>query len=289
MVPRFTIDDAKRYWQGHEAIARQLDLRRDPDGLSVVCHSEAPLWLNKYYAHFQRLLFMQLLSLVPQPLPGARALDVGCGAGRWSRILAERGYAVVGIDVQAALLERNRARFPDISFECSSILDHKAALSYDLISSVTVLQHLPFDAQRLAIQRIRESATSGSHVLLLENVVDQGSHVFANSVGGWQRLFEQADFDVVAVRRYDYSPALRMVGALRRAAKTRLIAQPIASRPPSGRSATKTRGLAPQVSRAVVTMANLAAVGADYLLEPALVALQVPVPTVHVAMLFRAR
>jgi SAM-dependent methyltransferase len=287
-VSRFTIDDAKQYWQGHEAVVRHLDLLRDPDGLSVVCHAGEPLWLNRYYARFQRRVFMELLRLVPRPSPGATALDVGCGAGRWSRILADRGYAVVGIDVQAALLARNRARFPDISFECSSVLDYKAAFPYDLVSSVTVLQHLPFDAQRLAIRRIRESVTVGSNVLVLENVIDQGSHVFANSIGGWRSLFEHADFHMVAVRRYDYSPSLRLVGALRRATSNSLTAQPLASRPPAGRKATGTRGFVRQAPRALVTVANLSAVGVDYLLEAALVALQPPVPCVHAAMLFRA-
>jgi ubiquinone/menaquinone biosynthesis C-methylase UbiE len=40
------------------------------------------------------------------------ALDVGCGEGRFSRMLRQRGIAAVGIDPTAALLEQARRRDP---------------------------------------------------------------------------------------------------------------------------------------------------------------------------------
>ncbi len=49
--------------------------------------------------------------------PGERILDLGCGAGRHSVLLAERGYRVVGLDLSADLLAAARAawqrRHPD--------------------------------------------------------------------------------------------------------------------------------------------------------------------------------
>ena len=36
-----------------------------------------------------------------QPVPRARMLDVGCGAGRHSRALAAHGHPVVGFDLHA--------------------------------------------------------------------------------------------------------------------------------------------------------------------------------------------
>lgn len=41
-----------------------------------------------------------------------RALDIGCGEGRFCRMLRERGIATVGIDPTAALIERARAVDP---------------------------------------------------------------------------------------------------------------------------------------------------------------------------------
>ena len=39
---------------------------------------------------------------------GERVLDVGCGMGRYTLILAERGYAVEGLDLSPVLLQRLR-------------------------------------------------------------------------------------------------------------------------------------------------------------------------------------
>src|SRR6186713_3075301 len=44
--------------------------------------------------------------------PGWRVLDVGCGAGSFLRLVADRGAAPSGIDASAALVELARARLP---------------------------------------------------------------------------------------------------------------------------------------------------------------------------------
>lgn len=49
-------------------------------------------------------------ALVPR---GARILDAGCGPGRVGGELARRGHAVVGVDVDPALLQAARADHPD--------------------------------------------------------------------------------------------------------------------------------------------------------------------------------
>lgn len=43
----------------------------------------------------------------------ATALDVGCGEGRFCRMLAERGITVVGIDPTKALIDEARRRHPE--------------------------------------------------------------------------------------------------------------------------------------------------------------------------------
>src|SRR5262249_26787159 len=145
------------------------------------------------------------------------ALDVGCGAGRWCRLLKDRGFQTVGIDLQPELVEQNRQRFPEIRFVQSAIQDYTSESCFDLISSVTVLQHLPFEEQAIAVRKMRELTKRGGFVIALENIEDQGQHVFANSIESWQQLFQSCSFRVVMRRRYDYSPFSRGVSALRRA------------------------------------------------------------------------
>ncbi len=66
----------------------------------------------------------------------ATALDVGCGEGRFCRMLWERGIATIGIDPTAALLERARARDPDgdYRFGRAEALEFADA-SFDLVVS----------------------------------------------------------------------------------------------------------------------------------------------------------
>ena len=48
--------------------------------------------------------------------PGASVLDAGCGTGRVAVELARRGYRVVGVDVDADLLARARAKEPALDW-----------------------------------------------------------------------------------------------------------------------------------------------------------------------------
>src|SRR5262245_51267474 len=49
--------------------------------------------------------------------PGARVLDVGCGSGLLARTLRTEGFAVLGIDASAAMIELARRHEPSAQFE----------------------------------------------------------------------------------------------------------------------------------------------------------------------------
>jgi SAM-dependent methyltransferase len=53
--------------------------------------------------------------------PSAPILDAGCGTGRVSIELARRGYATVGVDVDPALLDRARAKAPDLEWHLGDL------------------------------------------------------------------------------------------------------------------------------------------------------------------------
>ena len=50
-------------------------------------------------------------------------LDIGCGAGRFSRIAADRGATVAGLDATAAFVEIARERVPDGDFRVGEMAD----------------------------------------------------------------------------------------------------------------------------------------------------------------------
>jgi ubiquinone/menaquinone biosynthesis C-methylase UbiE len=62
---------------------------------------------------FWRMSLPALLELMPEPGPRL-TLDLGCGEGRLSRVLAARGHRVVGIEASPALAAAARQADPSI-------------------------------------------------------------------------------------------------------------------------------------------------------------------------------
>ncbi len=58
----------------------------------------------------------EALALLPR-LEGRRVLDLGCGIGTFSALLAEAGAKVIGVDADADALATARERHPHIRFE----------------------------------------------------------------------------------------------------------------------------------------------------------------------------
>src|SRR5262245_2652852 len=84
-----------------------------------------------------------MLERVAQCNPGS-ALDVGCGEGRFCRMLRARGIRVVGIDPTEALLARARMLDPDGDYRNgrAEALDFPDS-SFDLVVSYLTLIDIP--------------------------------------------------------------------------------------------------------------------------------------------------
>ncbi len=61
----------------------------------------------------------KFISLLPQ---NGSVLDVGCAAGRDSRLFKDKGFQVVGVDLSVGLLRIARKENPDISFFKANLL-----------------------------------------------------------------------------------------------------------------------------------------------------------------------
>jgi cyclopropane fatty-acyl-phospholipid synthase-like methyltransferase len=88
--------------------------------------------------------------------PGARVLDLGCGAGiAASRQLARRGLQVIGVDFSAVQLRRARRLVPAAGLvQADMAALQLAAASLDAVVSFCALVHLPLADQRALIPRI---------------------------------------------------------------------------------------------------------------------------------------
>lgn len=216
MKKEYSREEMKSYWQAHSRVARTLDRTIDPEGLANVCYSGEPLWFNRFAARWQRMTFLKLLDSAGD-ISGKMVLDVGCGTGRWSRLMRDRGAIVTGIDLQSETLRDNPARIPECRFvEMSADSMGFEDDSFDLITTVTVIQHMPHAAQDQALREMRRVLRDRGSVILLENTTDRGLHVFANTIDGWIARAGSAGFRVERIVPYDFAPVVRGLTGLAR-------------------------------------------------------------------------
>ena len=48
--------------------------------------------------------------------PPARVLDLGCGSGVFTNILAKRGFSAIGVDISPAMVRRAQVKYPAVEF-----------------------------------------------------------------------------------------------------------------------------------------------------------------------------
>lgn len=129
--------------------------------------------------HYHRFLLNQL------PVQCNTALDIGCGTGEFSRLLAQRVKRVMAIDLSPNMIEVAKQRsgeFPTIDFQVADVMKWELpAEQFDVIVSIATLHHLP--VERL-LPKLKAALKPGGRLVILdlldhENLRDQLSDVVA--------------------------------------------------------------------------------------------------------------
>lgn len=123
----------------------------------------------------------------------AKILDIGCGTGRWLRRYSKAGFAAIGIDATQHMLQRANeigTHSPLVVASAQNLPFKDAA--FDLISSVTVVQHVvPIDQPKI-LREMARVLRPGGRILLLELIRGAGPHIFPRSPANWRHLAEGA-------------------------------------------------------------------------------------------------
>lgn len=209
-----TPEQARAYWRAHEERFADIDWERDPDGLAGYLGPGQPAWLNRRYAAWQEAVFDRLLERIPPPGPGDAALDVGCGAGRWTRRLAQRGYAAVGIDLQERIIAVDRERFPDIEWQAVALQDLALERRFAVINAVSVMETIPHVEQPEVARRIAAALAPGGHVVLLAALGHPSANAYPRDADGWERLFAGAGLVLVERLAFGWEPLRRTAAAV---------------------------------------------------------------------------
>ncbi|HEX7297034.1 MAG TPA: class I SAM-dependent methyltransferase, partial [Pyrinomonadaceae bacterium] len=108
-----------------------------------------------------------LLSQIPTSCE--HVLEIGCGCGRFSQLLAQRSRKVLAIDLSSEMIRvsrENSTRYPNIDFVLSDILEYPLpANHFDCIATLTTLHHLPLAA---ILRKVSEALKPGGVFINLD-------------------------------------------------------------------------------------------------------------------------
>ena len=190
--------------------------------LSAKCESKNMKWNSSLYDQKHSFVFKygeEVLALL-NPKRGERILDVGCGTGHLTKLIAEMGAEVVGIDSSPEMIEAARTAWPDINFVLADAADFSFTEPFDAVFSNAAL-HWVTEAER-AVVCMAQSVKQGGRV-----VVELGGkgNIAAITTAVREAIWEVLDVKVEHGRYYpsvsEYSGLLERHGLfVRRAVPT---------------------------------------------------------------------
>jgi 2-polyprenyl-3-methyl-5-hydroxy-6-metoxy-1,4-benzoquinol methylase len=171
------------------------------------------MWPNRYLNDIYHRQHLSFIDAVLPDVNGRTILDIGCGIGRISRHLAERGAIVRGFDFSSEAIDIASKRTPgnNPTFEVRSVHDLSAQQEFDFIIVFGVLCVACRNADELmnALRRIRDALKPGGSLLLFEpihrgflrRVLKMGSREYLG-------ILQQAGFDVVSLQKLHFWPIM---------------------------------------------------------------------------------
>jgi len=114
---------------------------------------------------------------------GTRVLEIGCGTGMLTRMMADRGAQVMGIDSSPGMLaEAEKVNQSGILEErvvlelmdASQISDRFPAASFDLIVATLVFSEIPEGEQRLILEDCHKILATNGRLLIADEVIPDG-------------------------------------------------------------------------------------------------------------------
>ncbi len=119
-------------------------------------------------ADFYINLHKEAVDALPEG-DGKTWIDVGCGPGLVARLAASRGYKVIGVDADAAMIKAAKriakSKNSKVEFEIKSIFDLDDNTA-DVVSAASLLAVLPDKAKGL--KKLWQAVKPGGYLLIIE-------------------------------------------------------------------------------------------------------------------------
>jgi 2-polyprenyl-3-methyl-5-hydroxy-6-metoxy-1,4-benzoquinol methylase len=113
------------------------------------------------------LIHESIATIPPPDNNPPRILDLGCGNGSLSHVLAQQGFEVTGIEESASGIALAAQSYPDCRFLQGSIYDLPTAQlgeKFDIVISAEVIEHLVYPRQ--IIKAAKDHLKPGGRLIL---------------------------------------------------------------------------------------------------------------------------
>jgi 2-polyprenyl-3-methyl-5-hydroxy-6-metoxy-1,4-benzoquinol methylase len=115
---------------------------------------------NSYSGHHHEYLITPLLGMLSEisssDTQKPRILDIGCGNGSLTNIIARQGYQITGMEQSESGIKLASENFPDCHFIQGSIYDRpdrELENAFDLVISTEVIEHLYYPRELVKYAR----------------------------------------------------------------------------------------------------------------------------------------
>lgn len=163
----------------------------------------------------------EVLALL-EPKPGEHILDVGCGAGDLTAMIAAAGAIPTGIDLSEKMVNQAKQKYPDLHFSVENACHYRTDAPFDAVFSHAAL-HWIQDAEAVARsiwlalrdsgRFVAEFAGSGNVAALttaIREELEARGHEWAGrspwhlpTIGEYASLLERVGFRVTSAKHFD--------------------------------------------------------------------------------------
>lgn len=142
-------------------------------------------------------IHLQRYEFAASHLSGQRVLDMACGCGYGTALLAERNpqMQVVGVDIDPAAIAYARQHYqrPNLSYQCADAELFASPNGFDCIVSLETIEHLPRPQQLLAnyVRLLAEGGKVIASVPITPTLDGNPHHLHDFSRRSFHALFRQ--------------------------------------------------------------------------------------------------
>lgn len=99
------------------------------------------------------LAYRDLPEIIRKHVTGNRAIDVGCGTGRSTRVLKNLGFTAVGLDIAVGMIKKAREADPDGDYRLvdDGAFDGLSEQKYDLVTAIFTFDNVPTMEKKMSL------------------------------------------------------------------------------------------------------------------------------------------